>query len=53
MPEVWKNKPYILIVFFDWKGIVHHEFVPHDHIAIKKFEKCVSVQDAQGMKNKP
>jgi len=23
------SKMVLLVVFFDWKGIVHHEFVPH------------------------
>jgi len=27
----------MLIVFFDWKGIVHHEFVPRGEIVNKEF----------------
>jgi len=25
-----------LVVFFDWKGIVHHEFVPHGQMVNKQ-----------------
>jgi len=26
----------LLVVFFDWKGIVHHEFVPHGQMVNKQ-----------------
>jgi len=26
----------VLVVFFDWKGIVHHEFVPHGQMVNKQ-----------------
>ena len=25
-----------LVVFFDWKGIVHHEFLPHGQMVNKQ-----------------
>ncbi|KAG7171883.1 GVQW3-like 1 [Homarus americanus] len=31
------NVEVMLIVFFDWKGVVHHEFVPRGHTVNKKF----------------
>ena len=27
----------VFVVFFDWKGIVYHEFVPRDHMVNKQF----------------
>jgi hypothetical protein len=30
------NVKVMLIIFFDWKGIVHHEFVRHGE-TVKKF----------------
>jgi len=29
----------LLVVFFDWKGIVHHEFVPRGQM-VKKNNSC-------------
>jgi hypothetical protein len=26
----------MMVVFFDWKGIVHHEFVPHGQVVNKQ-----------------
>ena len=26
----------MLVVFFDWKGIVHHEFLPHGQMVKKQ-----------------
>jgi hypothetical protein len=26
----------MLVVFFDWKGIIHHEFVPHGQMVNKQ-----------------
>jgi len=37
-----------LVVFFDWKGIVHHEFVPHGQVVNKQLyqEVLVHLRDA-------
>jgi len=42
----------MLVVFFDWKGIVHHEFVPHGLMVNKQFyqEVLVHLRDAVGGK---
>jgi len=32
----WSEIKVMLVVFFDWKGIVHHEFVPHGQMANKQ-----------------
>ncbi|KAG7162477.1 putative Transposase-containing protein 31 [Homarus americanus] len=31
------NVEVMLIVFFDWKGVVHHEFVPRGQTVNKEF----------------
>jgi len=38
----------MLLVFFDWKGIVHHEFVPHGQMANKQLyqEVLAHLRDA-------
>ena len=38
----------MLVVFFDWKGIVHHEFVPHSQMVNKQFyqEVLARLRDA-------
>jgi len=38
----------ILVVFFDWKDIVHHEFVPHGQMVNKQFyqEVVARLRDA-------
>jgi histone-lysine N-methyltransferase SETMAR len=38
----------MLVVFFDWKGIVHHESVPHDQMVSKQLyqEFIVHLRDA-------
>jgi len=33
----WSKIKVMLVVFFDWKGIVHHEFVPHGQMVNKQF----------------
>jgi len=37
-----------MFVFFDWKGIVHHEFVPHGHMVNKQLcqEVLAHLRDA-------
>jgi len=33
----------MLVVFFDWKGIVHHEFVPHGQmVKIQFYEEVLA-----------
>ena len=34
----------LLVVFFDWKDIVHHEFVPHDQMVNKQLYQEVLVR---------
>ena len=38
----------VMFVFFDWKGIVHHEFVPHGHMVNKQLcqEVLAHLRDA-------
>jgi len=38
----------MLVVFFVWKGVVHHEFVPHGQMVYKELyqEVLVSLRDA-------
>ena len=42
----------MLVVFFDWKGIVHHEFVPHGKMvnslvgSFSPFEGCCVQEEA-------
>ena len=38
----------LLAVFFDWEGIVHHEFVPHGQIVNKQLyqEVLASLREA-------
>jgi len=32
----WSKIKVLLVLFFDWKGIVHHEFVPHGQMVNKQ-----------------
>jgi len=38
----------MLVMFFDWKGIVHHEFVPSGHMVNKRLyqEVLARLRDA-------
>jgi len=43
----------MLVVFFDWKGIVHHEFVPRGQmvntvlpVSFSAFEGCCAQEEA-------
>jgi len=38
----------MLVVYFDWKGIVHHEFVPHGQMVNTQLyqEVLASLRDA-------
>jgi len=42
------SKIKVLVVFFDWKGIVHHEFVPHGQMVNKQLyqEVLARLRDA-------
>jgi histone-lysine N-methyltransferase SETMAR len=50
----------LLIVFFYWKGVVHHEFVPHGRIvngqfyleAMKRLREAVGRKGSEGWRNK-
>jgi len=44
----WSAIMVMLLVFFDWKGIVHHEFVPHGQMANKQLyqEVLAHLRDA-------
>jgi len=35
------NMKVMLLVFFDWQGIIHHEFVPHGQTVNKEFYVAV------------
>ena len=37
----WSKIKVLLAVFFDWKGIVHHEFVPHGQNVNKQLHQDV------------
>jgi hypothetical protein len=37
----WSKIKVMLVVFFDWKGIVHHEFVPCGHMVNKQLPGIV------------
>jgi hypothetical protein len=40
----WSKIKVMLAVFFDWKGIVHHEFVPRGRMVNKQFYQKVLVR---------
>ena len=44
----WSKTKVRLVVFFDWKGIVHHEFVPHGQMVNQQSyqEVLVYLRDA-------
>jgi len=44
----WSKMTVMLVVFFDYKGIVHHEFVPHGQMANKQLyqEVLAHLRDA-------
>ena len=33
----WSKIKVLLFVFFDWKDIVHHEFIPRGQVVNKQF----------------
>jgi len=42
----------MLVVFFDWKGIVHHEFVPHGQLVNKQLHQEVLVRLRDAVRRK-
>jgi len=44
----WSEIKVMLVVSFDWKGIVHHEFVSRSQMAINRFyqEVLAHLRDA-------
>jgi len=44
----WSKIKVMLVVFFDWKGMVHHEFVPRGQVVNKQFyqEVLAHLRDA-------
>jgi hypothetical protein len=41
------------VVFFDWKGIVHHEFVPRGQMASKQLYQEILAQEEAWIVGKP
>jgi hypothetical protein len=47
----WSKIKVMLVVFFDWKGIVHYEFVPRGKQTVvpgsfSAFEGCCAQEEA-------
>ena len=37
----WSNMKVMLVVFFDWQGVIHYKFVPHGQTVNKEFYVAV------------
>ena len=42
----------LLVVFFNWKGIVHHEFVPRGHMVNKQLYQEVLARLSDAVRRK-